>query len=88
MGKGKKEYGYRITSICISHIVSLVKDQTFLFCAFPSSSDLYSIFERRVMQPDPRQLEDISSIRDAVIRMSQTAFLAVELLDAKIENEI
>ncbi len=39
------------------------------------------------MQPDPRQLEDISGIRDAVIRMSQTALLAVELLDAKIEDE-
>ena len=39
------------------------------------------------MQPDPRQLEDISSIRNGVIRMSQTALLAVELLDAKIEDE-
>ena len=39
------------------------------------------------MQPDPRQLEDISRIRDGMIRMSQTALLAVELLDAKIENE-
>ncbi len=39
------------------------------------------------MQARPRQFEDISSIRDAMIRMSQTALLAVELLDAKIENE-
>ncbi len=39
------------------------------------------------MQSHPRQLEDISNIRDAVIRMSQTALLAVELLDAKIEDE-
>ena len=39
------------------------------------------------MQPSPRQLEDVSSIRDEMIRMSQTALLAVELLDAKIENE-
>ena len=39
------------------------------------------------MQSDPRQLEDISSIRDAVIRMGQTAMLAVKLLDAKIEDK-
>lgn len=39
------------------------------------------------MQPDPRQLEDISSIQDGIIRMSQTAMLVVELLDAKIEDE-
>ena len=39
------------------------------------------------MQPNPRQLEDISSIRDGMIRISQTALLAVGLLDAKIENE-
>lgn len=39
------------------------------------------------MQPNPRQLEDISSIRDGMIRMSQTALLAVGLIDAKIENE-
>ena len=39
------------------------------------------------MQADPRQLEDISSIRDGIIRMSQAALLSVELLDAKIEDE-
>ena len=39
------------------------------------------------MQPDPRQLKDISSIRDAMLRMSQTALLAVKVLDAKIDNE-
>ena len=39
------------------------------------------------MQPSPQQLENISSIRDATIRMSQIGLLAVELLDAKIEDE-
>ncbi len=39
------------------------------------------------MQPNPRQLEDISSIRDAVMRMGHIALLAVKVLDAKIENE-
>lgn len=39
------------------------------------------------MQSDPRQSEDISSIRDAMMRMSQTALLAVKVLDAKIDNE-
>ena len=39
------------------------------------------------MQPSPQQLEDICIIRDAMIRMSQTAPLAVELLDAKIEDK-
>ncbi len=39
------------------------------------------------MQPDAKQLEDISNIRDGMIRLSQTALLAVELLDAKIEDE-
>ena len=39
------------------------------------------------MQPHPRQLEDISHIRDGMIRMGQTALLAVKVLDAKIDNE-
>ena len=39
------------------------------------------------MQPDPRQLEDLSNIRDAIIHMNQTALLAVGLIDAKIEDE-
>ena len=39
------------------------------------------------MQPDPKQLKDISRIRDGMMRMGQTALLAVKVLDAKIENE-
>ncbi len=39
------------------------------------------------MYPDPQRLEDISSIRDAMCRVSQEAQVAVELLDAKIEDE-
>jgi hypothetical protein len=37
--------------------------------------------------PDPQRLEDISSICDAMRRVSQEAQVAVELLDAKIEGE-
>ncbi len=39
------------------------------------------------MQSHPRQLEEISNIRDGMIRMSQTGLLAVKSLDAKIEDE-
>jgi hypothetical protein len=39
------------------------------------------------MYPDPRRLEDISSIRDAMRQISQEASVAVDLLDAKIEDE-
>ncbi len=39
------------------------------------------------MQPHPRQLEDISRIRDGMMRMGQTALLAVKVLDAEIDNE-
>jgi len=39
------------------------------------------------MYPDPQRLEDISSIRDAMRQISQEASVAVELLDAKIEDE-
>jgi len=36
---------------------------------------------------DPQRLEDISSIRDAMRQISQEASVAVDLLDAKIEDE-
>ena len=39
------------------------------------------------MCPDPQRLEDISSIRDAMRQISQEASVAVDLLDAKIEDE-
>jgi hypothetical protein len=39
------------------------------------------------MYPDPQRLEDISSIRDAMRQISQEAAVAVDLLDAKIEDE-
>ncbi len=39
------------------------------------------------MDPDPRRLEDLSSIWDAMRQISQEASVAVDLLDAKIEDE-
>ena len=39
------------------------------------------------MYPDLQCLEDISSIRDALRQISQEASVAVDLLDAKIEDE-
>ena len=39
------------------------------------------------MELDPRRLEDISVIRDAMRQISQEASVAVDLLDAKIEDE-
>ena len=39
------------------------------------------------MHPDPQRIEDISSIRDAMRQISQEASVAVDLLDAKIEDE-
>ena len=39
------------------------------------------------MDPDPQRLEDIGSIRNALRQMSQEAQVAVDLLDAKIEDE-
>jgi hypothetical protein len=39
------------------------------------------------MGPDPQRLEDIGSIRDAMRQISQEARVAVDLLDAKIEDE-
>jgi hypothetical protein len=36
--------------------------------------------------PDPQRLEDISSIRDAMRQISQEASVAVDLLDAKVED--
>ena len=39
------------------------------------------------MDPDLQRLEDISSIRDAPRQISQEASVAVDLLDAKIEDE-
>jgi hypothetical protein len=39
------------------------------------------------MGPDPQRLEDVSSIRDAMRQISQEARVAVDLLDAKIEDE-
>ena len=39
------------------------------------------------MYPDFQRLEDLSSIRDAMQQTSQEAQVAVDLLDAKIEDE-
>jgi hypothetical protein len=39
------------------------------------------------MYPDAQRLEDITSIRDAMRQISQEAAIAVDLLDAKIEDE-
>jgi len=39
------------------------------------------------MNPDVQRLEDISSIQDALRQISQEASVAVDLLDAKIEDE-
>jgi hypothetical protein len=39
------------------------------------------------MDPDPQRLEDLSSIREAMRQISQEASVAVDLLDAKIEDE-
>ena len=39
------------------------------------------------MDPNPQRLEDIGSIRDAMRQISQEAQVAVDLLDAKIEDE-
>jgi hypothetical protein len=39
------------------------------------------------MQPDPRRLEDISSIRDTMRQINQEAAVAVEVLDSRIEDE-
>jgi hypothetical protein len=36
--------------------------------------------------PDPQRLEDIISIRDAMRQISQEASVAVDLLDAKVED--
>jgi hypothetical protein len=40
------------------------------------------------MYPDSQRLEDITSIRDAMRQISQEAAVAVDLLDAKIEDEL
>jgi predicted transcriptional regulator len=39
------------------------------------------------MDPDLQRLKDISGIRDAMRQISQEASVAVDLLDAKIEDE-
>jgi hypothetical protein len=39
------------------------------------------------VRPDPQRLEDISTIRDAMRQISQESSVAVDLLDAKIEDE-
>jgi hypothetical protein len=39
------------------------------------------------MYPDSQRLEDITSIRDAMRQISQEATVAVDLLDAKTEDE-
>jgi hypothetical protein len=51
-------------------------------------SDVRSCGEivRRDVCPDPQRLEDISSIRDAMRQISQEASVAVDLLDAKVED--
>jgi hypothetical protein len=41
---------------------------------------------RRDVCPDSQRLEDISSIRDAMRQISQEASVAVDLLDAKVED--
>jgi hypothetical protein len=41
---------------------------------------------RSTMYPDHQRLEDISSIRDAMRQISQEASVAVDLLDAKVED--
>jgi hypothetical protein len=41
---------------------------------------------RRGVYPDPQRLEDISSLRDAMRQISQEASVAVDLLDAKVED--
>jgi hypothetical protein len=38
------------------------------------------------MDPEPQRLEDIGSVRDALRQISQEAQVAVDLLDAKIED--
>jgi hypothetical protein len=38
------------------------------------------------MYHDPQRLEDISGIRDAMRQISQEAAVAVDLLDAKVED--
>jgi hypothetical protein len=43
--------------------------------------------KERAMELDPRRLEDIGAIRDAMRQISQEASVAVDLLDAKIEDE-
>ena len=42
--------------------------------------------ETSTMYPDPQRLEDISSIRDVMRQISQEASVAVDLLDAKVED--
>ena len=42
---------------------------------------------RRAVYYHPQRLEDIGSIRDAMRQISQEASVAVDLLDAKIEDE-
>jgi hypothetical protein len=39
------------------------------------------------MDPDPQRLEDMGSIRDAMRQISQEAQVAVDLLDAKMEDK-
>jgi len=50
-------------------------------------SGICALLKERAMYPDPQRLEDISSIRDAMRQISQEASVAVDLLDAKIEDE-
>jgi hypothetical protein len=38
------------------------------------------------MHPDPKRLKDISSIHDAMRQIGQEASVAVDLLDAKVED--
>jgi predicted transcriptional regulator len=65
---------------------------TFSFRLTPSTfyrikSGKYASLKESVMEPDLRRLEDISGIRDAMRQISQEASVAVDLLDAKIEDE-
>jgi predicted transcriptional regulator len=39
------------------------------------------------MDPEPQRLEDIGSVRDALRQISQEAQVAVDLLDAKMEDK-
>jgi hypothetical protein len=70
----------------------MVQHSPFLFAPHVLNISIESrvvkwLAEGESMYPDPQRLEDISSIRDAMRQISQEAGVAVDLLDAKIEDE-